>query len=242
MNDGYPVKKHYYHIYADGNWKAPVEEHIAALRAAKLLDVFGEHIYIGMIGSSQNRLLVKKFLDFNLNRYNVIVEKNSGWEQETQDKLYEDAQVATENFKVFYAHTKGAAHQGRDNDAWRRIMTKVNVGQWKRAVALLDDYDAVGALWISDGSPQIWGGQTIGKRGFFAGTFWWANSDYIKVLGYPPRECRFDAEGWVGESARVVNVHNGATVKLADLPKRDIRIYDMYQPVNNLILHLRQNR
>ena len=237
----FPVKKHYYHIYADGNWQVCVEEHISALKKSGLYDVLGEHIYVGLIGSSGNRGIVKKYLDYWMDRYTLVVEKNSGWEQETQDKLYEDAMSSSEPFKVLYAHTKGAAHQSRENHAWRRIMTKVNVGQWKKAVVLLEEYDAVGALWISDGSPQIFSGAVKGKRGFFAGTFWWANSDYIKVLGYPPRVCRFDSEGWVGESARVVNVNNGATVKLADLPTRDIKIYDMYQPVSNLILHLRQN-
>lgn len=39
-----------------------------------------------------------------------------------------------------------------------------------------------------------------GHKSFYAGTFWWANLEYIRSLQYPGMEHRWRAEGWIGLS------------------------------------------
>lgn len=225
------ILKHYYHIYADGVWELPVKEHLEALQKSGLYDKLQGNFYVGIVGSEKRRRLVKDYLDQRV-EYSIVAEADKGWEQETQDKLYEDA-LSGEPFKVFYAHTKGASNFSIINNSWRRIMTEITVDRWEEAVNFLDDYDAVGGLWLSDSISTTSGGESIGKRGFFAGTFWWANSEYIATLGYPARTSRWDAESWVGETARITD-DRGTTVSLKDLPAKDIRIYDMHPSVPNL--------
>lgn len=231
------ILKHYYHIYCDGLWKTPVTCHLMSLQESKLLETLEGEFYVGLVGSESNRQTAKEFLELELDKVTVVTEEARGWEQITQNKLYEDCLSSEEPFKVFYAHTKGAANVSPINDAWREIMTDTTVCRWPEAVDLLDSYDAVGALWLLDSRGSAKGGVSIGRRGFFAGTFWWANSTYIADLGYPRKTCRWDAEGWIGESARIVD-HRGTTRALRQLPPpRNIRIYDMYEPVPNLARH-----
>lgn len=227
--------KHYYHVYADGEWKVPVAQHIKALKESGLYGVLSE-LKIGIVG--KNSEPIKEFLYSNNIKYELIAETDEGWEQETQDKLYFDA-INSEPFKVLYAHTKGAANVSPVNTAWRGIMTKTVVCRWQEAVELLNDYDAVGALWLRDWNSRTSYGPSIGERGFFAGTFWWANSQYIASLGYPRRGCRWDSESWVGETGRVVDT-TGTTRFMKVLPNKDLKIYDMYESIPNLLAHFKE--
>lgn len=231
------ILKHYYHIYCDGQWKTPVTCHLKSLQESGLLNSLNDGLYVGLVGSEANRQNVAEFLNLEIDKVGIVAEENRGWEQITQDKMYEDCLAAEKPFKVLYAHTKGAANVSDINDAWREIMTDTTVCRWQEAVDLLDSHDAVGALWLLDSRGSAKGGISVGRRGFFAGTFWWANSTYIADLGYPRRTCRWDAEGWIGESARIVD-HRGMTRAIKQLPSpRNIRVYDMYVPVPNLARH-----
>lgn len=203
MYEGHRIV-HYYHIYANGAWHLPLQEHLAALTSSGLCDHI-DAFNIGLVGSPERRDIVIQFLEKSECEFNIVVESDTGWEQETLDRLYEES-VSSFPFKVLYAHTKGAAHPSRVSTIWRQDMTEGVVGRWETAAKLLDDHDAVGIFWLRD-------------RKIFGGNFWWANSSYLATLGYPHRKDRFSAESWLRHkdgldalrttNIRIVDLHPG---------------------------------
>lgn len=174
--------RHYYHIFADGQWEVALKDHINALKSSGLYDAIPE-INVGIVGHPINRNDVVDFLDIKNIKYTIVNEENSGWEQVTLVKLRQSAEE-TPPHKILYAHTKGAANPSPINTYWRTDMTKEVVDKWRSATCLLEDHDAVGAFWIP-------------KHKFFAGNFWWANSDFISRLDDPAKNSRWDAESWM---------------------------------------------
>lgn len=173
--------KHYYHIYANGRWEVPFNEHLVALRNSELLSNL-DFIGVGIVGTKINRDKVKKSLPDN---FNVVSEGVKGWEQVTLLPLSRDIE---EPSKILYAHTKGAAHNSHNQPSWRREMTAGVVGEWSRCVELLDSYSAVGCRWRRDPWRH------------FSGNFWWATSSYISTLSPVFRVYRDNAEAWVGQN------------------------------------------
>lgn len=171
--------KHYYHMYADGQWQTPFQEHLLALEESTLLDNL-DFIGVGIVGSEQNRNTLKKALPSN---FQVIAEANTGWEQVTQTPLSQDLD---EPSKILYAHTKGAANWRPGQDGWRQEMTEATVCCWRECVSLLDEYDTVGTKW----RKEPWR--------HYSGTFWWATSRYLSTLPPLSQAQRFDAECWIG--------------------------------------------
>jgi hypothetical protein len=109
---------------------------------------------------------------------------------------------------VFYGHAKGATHVPASDYAqfagrWRRCMLKKNVHEWRNAVNILGQgYDAVGCHFLHH--------MCDGTQHYFAGNYWWANSNFlrnlpsiyarerIKVSGIASPESRYEAEVWIG--------------------------------------------
>lgn len=174
--------KHFYHIYADGEWETPVIDHIKALKQSGLLNEL-EEFKIGIVGAPTNREAVTEFITNKGIKFEIVGEADTGWEQVTLRPLREDA-VDSPPYKVLYAHTKGAANRSPINTYWRIGMTKETVNKWKSCIALLEDHDAVGPHWVR-------------KQRFFAGNFWWANSSFISTLSPPTNHSRWDAEAWL---------------------------------------------
>lgn len=106
---------------------------------------------------------------------------------------------------VLYFHTKGATYKGHIGwDAWRRCMLDVVVVNWQQCVKDLEQgFDCAGPHWLT---PQKYPG--LMDTPYFAGTFWWARADYLKIL--PPVDpcgpTRWDAEAWIGRSPRKIKV------------------------------------
>ena len=179
---------HFYHVYADGNWRDPASEHVQALQQSGL----GERItnlYIGYVGHEHNVEVAERFLSENLNNPITIARSLSGWEQETMRHIPE---YLTDG-PVLYAHTKGASNNTRICPPWRRSMTKECIINWHECLRLLDVYDTVGCHWL----------QSEDGKWFFGGTFWWANTEYLKTLPPVGEENRFMAEHWIGLNPKV---------------------------------------
>lgn len=209
---------HFYHIYCgkDGSgnydsWVTPVETHIKALKDYELHDSLSG-MYVGLVGDDANRQHAKNFLDYHNINYTVIAEENSGWEQVTQNKLWDFAQ--SNDGYVLYAHSKGSFNLSVLNSNWMRSMTYYNVVQWKECVAHLKDHDAVGAYWYdfsNDPSPAI--GQPHKGQRWFAGTYWWSKLNSIKQINHgPTMHSRWDAEVWIGQipNISIYNLAPGA--------------------------------
>lgn len=109
------------------------------------------------------------------------------------------------DWHVLYFHAKGVTHPpGHFSEIWRKCMMKHCVRNWWICVADLENgYDTVGCHWMEP--PATPEGQYI-----FAGTFWWATSNYlltlpsimdrdrIKESGIDAAESRYEAEVWLG--------------------------------------------
>jgi len=117
---------------------------------------------------------------------------------------------------VWYFHSKCATHtpgtQYHDfSTRWRRLMIGHLVERWQVARADLEaGAEAVGANWMQ--------GQCDGTQNYFAGNFFAARSDYLRILpsiyarerikisGIGSVESRFEAEVWLGNGPRLPKV------------------------------------
>lgn len=183
---------HFYHIYSGGMWESPTKKHFKTLKESELINNLST-LNIGIVGPKNTRESVKEYLDSENIKYTVCAEVDSGWEQETQDMLYDFSQK--NDGYVFYAHTKNAHKINPLHIAWRLSMTYHNVINWKDAVKCLDDgYAAFGCHYLYGGNGEV---ETV--SGFYAGTFWWTHLKYIRNFPQKPsRKNRFGAEGWIG--------------------------------------------
>lgn len=189
---------HYYHVYADGDWRGIVAEHVNKLRHSGLLFML-DFFRVGVVGSDDNRAKVAEALQLA----DVVVEASDGWEQVTLNKLREDAE--TFDGAILYAHTKGSWSQSDLARYWRVSMTYDTVTRWRECVDALRTVDAAGAYWLQSDQPEH-----EEHKHFFAGNFWWATTNYLRTLPAPKNEHRFQAEGWVGLSEpRVHNMREG---------------------------------
>lgn len=176
---------HFYHVYADGDWIEPATEHVEELAMSGLIDNLDD-MFLGVVGSVENREKVKYELPGV-----VIAEADEGWEQVTIQALHDYAKINEAH--LLYAHTKGAWSQSELARQWRVSMTHDTVTRWIDCVEALSRVDVVGAHWLKSNEPEH-----SEHDYFFAGNFWWANTDYLRKLGPVRNETRYNAEGWIG--------------------------------------------
>lgn len=185
---------HFYHIFADGDYRKPIEEHFEALEKSELLSRL-DSIRLGIIGSPENRDRVRGLIPGAV----VAAEAETGWEQVTLDALYRFAKK--DSGAIFYAHTKGAWSQSELARQWRVSMTHDTVTRWEECVAALNLVEAAGPYWLKSLEPEH-----KDHKYFFAGNFWWARSEYIRRLKPVGKENRYQAEGWIGLAEPSVKV------------------------------------
>lgn len=176
---------HFYHIYADGDWKVPVETHLRALQQSGLAGRL-DGLFFGLVGSESRRDDVMEVMPGM-----VVAQADTGWEQVTLEALDDFCQV--EDGKILYAHTKGAWNNTDLSKTWRESMTFDCVMRWQEAVNALDKNDVAGPYWLKSAEPEH-----REHEFFFAGNFWWANASYIRTLPEIKNENRYQAEGWIG--------------------------------------------
>jgi hypothetical protein len=112
---------HFYHVYADGAWEAPVAEHLAALDASGLAAAL-DYKAAGVVGSPGNCQAAIAALGPG---WQVAMTAPAGFEDVTLRAVHAYAAL---DGKVFYAHTKGAGDPSRANMFWRRRMTACCAG------------------------------------------------------------------------------------------------------------------
>lgn len=118
---------------------------------------------------------------------------------------------------VLYIHTKGATHSANDSYSigvvkpWRDIMMKDLVYDWSYCTSFLQTgYDVVCSRFMP--------GMADGTQNIVPGNFWWARSDFLRMLpslfwrtriresGIGALESRFEAEVWIGNGPRLPRV------------------------------------
>ena len=178
---------HFYHVYAAGQWREPVEEHLLALHQSGVAGHL-HRMYVGYVGSEDQIAEAEDFIQSQIASV-TVARSPSGWEQETMGLIPE----YITDLPVLYAHTKGASDPSPINIAWRRSMTKECIINWRRCLVALDDHDIAGCHWL----------QAADSKWFFGGTFWWATADYLRTLPQIGLENRFQAEHWIGLNPNV---------------------------------------
>lgn len=189
---------HYYHVYADGAWHLPVQEHLQALNESGLITVLDAK-RVGIVGKPHNREQVKDLL-VPLG-WEVVAETDAGYEQVTLNSmkwLPED--------KILYAHTKGAYDNSSFRHEWRRAMNDCVIRRWRRCVVALDEVDAVGGYWFWRRREDI--------PHHFAGNFWWTKGEYLAKVPFPISEAsRWDAEFYPFQQVnKVLDIHTGPPI------------------------------
>ena len=181
---------HYYHVWAEGAWSPAVNEHHAALTAAR----FPVLPRVGVTGPPADRRAFAGWAEAH--GWEIAAEADTGYEQVTLSALRQWALQDDEPALVLYAHAKGSRHDLHGaNTAWRREMTVRLVGEWKAAALLLACHQAVGCCWMNAAQyPQM----DLPGSGIFAGNFWWATRDYLRRLPEPATRTPGDAEAWIG--------------------------------------------
>jgi len=199
---------HFYHVYATGDWEEPLTEHLAMLGSSGL---GGElrTLNVGIVGPKRKRDAVKMMLAHMAHvhlRFDIVAEEDDGWEQVTMIPLSHFVQRV--EGAILYAHTKGAGDPTPINIAWRRSMTKAVVRDWRKCISILDgtysssgptrkDIEAVGCHWLTpEAYPAL-----VGVP-YFGGTFWWARTEFLRMLPEPSMESRYEAEAWLGRGPR----------------------------------------
>jgi len=205
---------HFYHIWADGAWHLPVEEHILSLRHGGLIDNIYK-FYIGIVGSKENRNSVKEYLNKQDIVFKICTEKDFGFEQETLEKIPE---LEDDDGYILYAHTKGSYNNKIYEHESRKKLNKNLIENWRLCVDKLQDNAAVGLQYtvvnyynmvqISIYYPP---GKIFARYGEFDGNFWWSHVKYLKALGKPFKiktsdglYIRQHAETWIRNLCNVV--------------------------------------
>lgn len=179
---------HIYHVYADGQWQIPVQEHFIALEESFLLREL-DYIGIGIVGTPFNRQIVKNTIPHLLiaskPKFEVIAEEDDGWEQVSLR-----AMDLSEEAALLYCHTKGAANPAMIQNRWRVSMLNAVVYDWTHCVDGLIDQglSTMGCFY----RPNPWY--------HYSGNYWWATTEHLRKLPPFNYESRWEAEAWIGKA------------------------------------------
>jgi hypothetical protein len=202
---------HFFHLYAAGEWRDAVAEHMAALEDGGYDGPF----HVGVVGGAEQRADALEELHW-LRPPDSVTEAEDGWEQVTLGPLRAHAKQQRDG-AILYAHTKGAANPNTINVAWRRAMSFHVVRGWQQCADALagGEYDAVGCHWLT---PEEYPG--VITTPFFGGTFWMASTAYLRKLPACAENSRHDAEMWIGlRNPRVLDLSPGWPGNYGATPK-----------------------
>jgi hypothetical protein len=193
---------HWYHLwvgddYHGSAWLPAAEEHFGALINAE----FDGVVYVGIVGGPEQRRECESWLCGWWPDAVLAVEADEGFEQVTIDVMHRWCKGVSAGMPVYYAHTKGALHNGPMNRDWRTAMDEKLLGGWRECVKSLHTHDSVGCHWLTNAQfPQ----NIDPQAPMWGGNFWWANAGYLAKLDrvrgtaeFPPVN-RWCAEGWMG--------------------------------------------
>lgn len=200
---------HFYHLYAAGEWREPVAEHLAALEDGR----YDGSFHVGLVGPPERRADALDELRC-IRPPDSVIEADDGWEQVTLHPLR--AYALKHPGVIIYAHTKGAANPNQINARWRRAMSFHVIVNWRTYVDQLGaGYDAIGCHWLT---PDQYPGAV--ETPYFGGTYWMASADYLRRLPVCATTSRHDAEMWIGlADPKVLDLNPGWPGNYASVPK-----------------------
>jgi len=175
------------HVAMMGHWRAITHELVGDMRSSGLL-AETERIHVGVLGEGEfdpgwfgadfaRKCRVSRNPDLRRNEYHTL------------DILRNQCEEG--DFKLWYAHTKGASRPDDEHYRnWRAMLSHVVLKGFRHCLLALDDFDACG--------PNLMQNDRGEQR--FDGDFFWANSGYVRTLprvGGLEWGDRFDAENWL---------------------------------------------
>ena len=194
----------YYHVAAMNTWRSVVREQLKLLAHVGL----NENVTVGLLGDVEDGETVTALAAAAGVSVNVAFRQPdlSLVELPTLALLHAACRRAPPGRSVLYLHTKGVSRPNdRNRVAWRRLMQRHVIADWRSNVALLDGVDLVGVNWIeSIARPHFSGNIWMGRAG------WVAKLDppHVYRLSQPadfmwggePWRNRMFAETWVGSA------------------------------------------
>ena len=206
----------FYHVAAMNTWRSVVTEQVRLLAHVGLTAVT-----IGLLGDADDAATVTALAARHGVTATIGFQRPdlSLAELPTLSLLYQWGRCQPAGATVLYLHTKGVSRPAdRGRQAWRRLMQRHVVGDWRANVGYLTEgvrggADLVGVNWIE--SPAM---------PYFAGNVWMARADWVAGLDPPqvyqlsrpadfvwgdePWRRRMFAETWVASRphARVVSL------------------------------------
>jgi len=172
----------FYHLYQYGDWQNFLAEQSQLLIDSGLVKACNL-VYVGVNGND----IPKSFGKFR------FIKNPEPWTEETPTlTALKDFCAQNSDYSVLYIHTKGISQPMQSTHDWRKIMEYFCIEKWRDAVQKLQEYDAVGCLYMD----QCY----YGFFPHFSGNFWWANSDYINKLDHSFLNdgIRQNREFWIG--------------------------------------------
>ncbi|MDO5571245.1 MAG: hypothetical protein Q4F97_07240 [Bacteroidales bacterium] len=198
-----------YHIFCSRNWKNLVKNQVNKLIKSELYKYVNK-IYVSVIYNEESDIKYLKNLLSDRFEIVIISQNPSDYEMPILNYIWEKSK--SEDFFLFYFHTKGVSlndsacdryllkhpHYNvsfdfmRDcNEKWRILMEYFQIDKFNIAINSLNNgFNAYGVIY-----------RLNNKGNHFSGNFWWASSKYIKTL--PPINFldygRWNAEFWIGK-------------------------------------------
>lgn len=201
-------------------WKEPpelapaavevVNEQMFALQEGGLL-YSADHFEVGINGGDESKLYASLLIP---DKAKVVFHGLDSYNENSTIRQMENWLPGHPGWAVLYFHAKGATwpYDHPIRKRWRGCMMRHCVRNWRQCIVdLQHGFDAVGAHWMEP--PDTPPGHHI-----FAGSFWWAKSDFlltlpsimqrdrIKSSGLKHPDSRYEAEVWLGNGPRVPRV------------------------------------
>jgi len=130
------------------------------------------------------------------NKIKILVHKERGFEGVTTTALKTFCdERADRDFALLYIHNRGATRiPDTPSEDWTLMMEYFCIENWQKGLSALDNSLAAGCEMCAHDSRVKEGDFTY----HYSGNFWWARSNYIRLLGYPTFESRFmESEDWI---------------------------------------------
>lgn len=182
----------FWHIYNNNSTKCVkiIERQFSKIKESGLLQ-YCNKIFIGYV--SEFPFPCKNIL--NNNKIKIIKNVNVGYEGVTTTLLKSFCEKLDDNCFILYIHNRGATREESSiTDDWTLTMEYFCIINWKKAIVQLKNKYTSGC--------EMWSHKSrINPNSYiyhYAGNFWWAKSEYIKMLKYPSFENRFvESEDWI---------------------------------------------
>ena len=211
----------YYHVAAMNTWRQVVREQLALLAHVGLTG----GVTVGLLGDVEDADTVAALAAAAGVSLTIAFRQPdlSLAELPTLALLHAACRRQPAGRPVLYLHTKGVSRPtDRTRIAWRRLMQRHVVADWRANLALLADADLVGVDWTDSA-----------LRPHFSGNVWMARADWVARLDPPhvyrlsqPPDFTWGGEPWRNRMFAEPWVASRPGHRVASLACRNLRLWE----------------